>query len=140
MIRHTSDRVAVMYLGEIVELADGRCTLFDAPLHPYTQAPLRADSGEQPARAACEARVVRRSAESRPRRLRVAVSIRAVRRRSRIALKCGQSANDSMTDGRSHATSGARSRTPAAAHRSATSVSPKLIERLAIYRERQDGA
>ncbi len=36
VIRHTSDRIAVMYLGEIVELAD-RDALFEAPLHPYTR-------------------------------------------------------------------------------------------------------
>ena len=36
VIRHTSDRIAVMYLGEIVELAD-RDALFDAPRHPYTR-------------------------------------------------------------------------------------------------------
>ncbi len=36
LIRHTSDRVAVMYLGRIVELADAE-TLFDAPAHPYTR-------------------------------------------------------------------------------------------------------
>ncbi len=49
VVRHISDKVGVMYLGSLVELADKK-SLFDAPRHPYTHALLSAIPQPNPTR------------------------------------------------------------------------------------------
>ena len=57
VVRHISDRVAVMYLGHIMELTD-RDSIFENPLHPYTKALLSAVPIPDPALERERARII----------------------------------------------------------------------------------
>jgi len=57
VVRHVSDRIAVMYLGKVVEIG-GREEIYRTPMHPYTQALLSAVPIESPNQRGKRSRIV----------------------------------------------------------------------------------
>ena len=57
VVRHISDRIAVMYLGKLVELADAK-EIYDHPLHPYSKSLMSAVPVPDPKVARANQRVV----------------------------------------------------------------------------------
>jgi oligopeptide/dipeptide ABC transporter ATP-binding protein len=135
VIRHMSDRVAVMYLGEIVELADVDA-LFDTPLHPYTQALL----GAIPVSSPHERRARAALTGDLPSPTAPPPGCRFHPRCPHAKPLCSQErpASETLGDGRRVACHFWREIQNAGGGAPlATPPSTKLTQRLAIYRERQ---
>ncbi|PLZ04238.1 oligopeptide ABC transporter ATP-binding protein [Burkholderia sp. WAC0059] len=135
VIRHMSDRVAVMYLGEIVEQARVD-DLFDAPLHPYTQALL----GAIPARRPGEARARPLASGDLPSPTAPPPGCRFHPRCPHAKPLCAEAKPPAQTlpGGRQIACHFWQEIQQAGAGAPlVASASPKLAERLALYRDRQ---
>ena len=100
VVRHVSDRIAVMYLGKLVELSPAE-ELYTRPIMPYTEALLSAvpDPGSRPRRAARANRARGRRARARSTRRPAAASTRAAATRPRSARR---SSRRSWTTATSH--------------------------------------
>jgi len=57
VVKHISDRIAVMYLGKIVELGEA-ATIIDRPRHPYTRALISAIPVPDPAQERARLRII----------------------------------------------------------------------------------
>lgn len=89
VIRHISHRIAVMYLGNLMEFCD-RQEMFRNPLHPYTQACCAAFPNLTSRTRTFPTRSSRATSPAPSIRRRDAASTRAVRRRPTNAVACGR--------------------------------------------------
>ena len=88
VVQHMCDRVAVMYMGKIVEYSD-RMTLFTNPRHPYTKALLSAVPTVSAKRQSKESRILISGDPPDP--LNMPLGCRFASRCSKVSTKCHES-------------------------------------------------